>query len=67
VWWFLAAFVLGSANFVWHLVIKGLAGVFTSLGAMGVVIMIFGLAFGLLLSAAILAYVWTLYRRGVLA
>jgi hypothetical protein len=65
-WLFAAAFFLGTGNFIWQILGKGLGQIFASFGVIGVVSMIFGLALGLILSAAILAYVWSLCRNGVL-
>ena len=63
-WLFMVAFFLGGANFVRQLVTRDLASVFTNLGVVEVITLLFSVGVGLMLSAAILAYVWGLYRRG---
>jgi hypothetical protein len=65
-WLFMVAFFLGGANVARQLVTRDLASVFTNMGVIGVITLLFSIGVGLMLSAAILAYVWGLYRRGVL-
>ena len=63
---FLVAFLLSGANLARHVATKNILDQFVSLGVIGVVAGIMTMALGLLIPAAICAYVWKLRRDGVL-
>ena len=66
-WWFMASTFLGVLNSGRFLVTHGLVNLYSTLGAIGSVIsFVMSYVLGLFVSAAILAYVVTLYRRGAL-
>lgn len=65
-WWFMATSFLGAANSARLLVMRGLTGYYASLGTFGIVVGFLSLAANLVVSAAILAYIVSLYRRGAL-
>lgn len=66
-WWFMASTFLGALNSGRHLVTRGLVNHDAALGAPGAVAsLVMSYALVLAGSAAILAYVVTLYRRGAL-
>jgi len=66
-WWFMASTILGSLNSGRFLVTHGLVNLYATLGPIGAVIsFVMSNVLSLVLSAAILAYVVSLYRRGVL-
>ena len=66
-WWFMASTFLGAINSSRLLVTHGLFNLYANLGALGAVIsFVMSYALSLIVSAAILAYVVSLYRRGVL-
>lgn len=66
-WWFMASTFLGALNSGRSLVMHGLVNLYSTLGAMGsVVSFVMGYVLSLVVSAAILAYIVTLYRRGAL-
>lgn len=66
-WFYLASTLAGGANMTRLLVLKGWAEPLTKLGDLGVFLLIATLVLSLLISVAILAYIVSLYRRGVLS
>lgn len=65
-WLYLAHTIAGGVNLVRLTVTRGWFEPLTRMGGPGVVILVFTLLLSLLTSVAILAYIVTLYRRGVL-
>jgi len=66
-WWFMASTYLGVINSGRLLVTHGLVNLYAALGPLGAVItFVMSYALSLVVSAAILAYVVSLYRRGAL-
>lgn len=66
-WWLMASTFLGSINSGRLLVTHGLLNLYANLGAPGAVIsFVMSYALTLVVSAAILAYVVSLYQRGAL-
>jgi len=63
---FMLGFVLSAANAARSLTKPSFLNVFSSLGIAGIVGAVIALAGGLVVSAAILAYTWSLRQRGVL-
>lgn len=66
-WLFLAHTIAGGANTMRLLVMRSWFEPLTQLGTIGVVSLIAILVLSLLISVAVLAYVVSLYRRGVLS
>ncbi|HKQ96516.1 MAG TPA: hypothetical protein VJV75_01445 [Candidatus Polarisedimenticolia bacterium] len=67
VWAFLVSILVGGVNTVRVLVTRGMAEPLTTMGGFGIVMLCLSLVTSLLISVAILAYVVSLYRRGVLS
>ena len=65
-WWLFASYFLGSANFARQVVTRGFMDQIGIGGPLGVILGCMVLTGSTLISAAILAYVVTLYRRGAL-
>jgi hypothetical protein len=65
-WWFIASFFLGAANLARQVVTRGFMDQMGLGGPVGLVVGCLVLVGSALFSAAILAYVVSLYRRGAL-
>jgi len=65
-WWLVASYFIGSANFARQVVTRGFMDQIGIGGPVGMILGCLVLAMSTLISAAILAYVASLYRRGAL-